>query len=208
MSDEEYGVCPTTNAIDMSKIARSTLFADEMDYPRQIQKQPTPGLVGELRGAYANHKWKPQWSTFAHPRLKIDSKVHKGVDIYAPLGTHIYATFDGQLVFRNDQDLGLFAELRFVYAGESWLIRYGHLDTAVGGPRSVKQGEFIGTAGCSGNAAGAQPCFQPNRCGMHSTHVHVAMLSANKALFVDPLKALKWKLAYETDLQERDCEEA
>ena len=61
---------------------------------------PSPGVAGQLRGHYRRTdwvgRWNPGWSEFGHPR---SGATHKGVDMYARVGTDVAAIADGYAVF-------------------------------------------------------------------------------------------------------------
>jgi murein DD-endopeptidase MepM/ murein hydrolase activator NlpD len=173
-------------------------------YPTQLGGTPILGRAGELRGFYANNRWRPKWSGFQYPRSATN--FHGGVDIYAPRGTPIVAMIDSEVEQRtNANDMGQRVHLRFDFAGVDYRFILGHLDRFEGGPRSVTKGTVVGYAGCTGNAAGAQPCLSPNACGKYSTHLHLQLIRDADGRKLDPLKALNWKLAYDDDHRDILC---
>lgn len=176
-------------------------------YPTQLDTAPVLGLAGELRGFYANDRWNPKQSRFAYSRKP--GKLHGGVDIYAPSGTPIVAMVAGEIKqLTSPDDLGKRVHLRFVHAGVGYRFMIGHLDSFNGGEQSVSKGAIIGYAGCTGNAAGNQPCLTPNTCGKFSTHVHIQLVRDADNKRLDPLKALNWVLAYADDERDVHCSQA
>lgn len=168
--------------------------------------------AGELRGMYSTQvagvitqtTWKPQWSTFAHPR---GGGGHNGVDIYAPVGTPIVAVVDGALTFHaaGSSEIGNRAWLAFKRGSTSYRLIYGHLSGFAGADRSVKRGEVIGYSGCSGNANYALDCLAPGKCGVASSHVHLILKNDTQGTDLDAASALGWRLRYADDLRELPC---
>lgn len=79
---------------------------------------------------------------------------HRGVDMFAPVGTPVLAPESGELVlFWNElggKSFGLYADSGTFYYG-------AHLDTFVGEDRRVGAGEMVGTVGNTGNARTTPP---------------------------------------------------
>lgn len=84
------------------------------------------------------------------------SGVHKGIDIFADIGTPLLSVTHGLVLFQGDLKRGgkVVAVL-----GPKWRIHYyAHLHTASAGAGSfVSAGEAIGEVGDSGNAKGKPP---------------------------------------------------
>jgi len=182
-------------------------------YPLQLKKNPTPGYAGELRGYYrrsdGKDRWKPSWSAFNHPRDA--NSVHKGVDIYAPVGTEVVAVVEGWAEFHStpSSDLGIRIGINFTAAdGSKWDLLYGHLSSLVGASRRVKKGEVIGKTGCTGNAEDGT-CATANTCGGYSSHLHLAIKEPiSNGVYCDPLAFFGWTLDYQGDLRDVDCKNA
>jgi len=104
-----------------------------------------------------NHKtfWHEPWGA---------SKVHKGIDIFAPTGRNVIAATYGIVLYKANLKLGgnVIAVL-----GPKWRIHYyAHLDqTSVGLGSLLSSGETIGTVGDTGNAKGKPP------------HLHYSMIT-------------------------------
>jgi murein DD-endopeptidase MepM/ murein hydrolase activator NlpD len=81
--------------------------------------------------------------------------VHQGNDIMAPMGTPIYAPFDGTAVTATNKIGGMavkvFGEYGYVY--NAHLSRFGQLG-------AVEQGDVIGYVGATGNAGGPHDHFE------------------------------------------------
>ena len=141
-----------------------------------------------VAGAHPND-WNSQSFWFV-PGGK--SGVHKGIDIFAKLGTPVLSTTDGVVIFRGE--LGMGGKVVAVL-GPKWRVHYfAHLDqinTSLFQP--VGSGARIGTVGNTGNAAG-KPAH------LHYSIVRLvpapwAMDSSTqgykKAFFIDPNRYLQ-----------------
>lgn len=184
-------------------------------YPTQNPATtPSAGTAGELRGYYhksdGSDRWKPSWSTFDHPR---SGNTHKGVDIYASVGTEVVAIADGYAslypVAAPGDELGIKAGLTFTGSdGKKYDVLYGHLSAVNGVSRSVRKGEVLGRTGCTGNAEDGT-CGTPNTCNGHSSHLHVAVReSAAGSTYLDPAWLFGWRLGYASDARDVACDQA
>ncbi len=92
------------------------------------------------------------------------SGVHKGIDIFASMGTDLVSTTNGVVLFEGALDKGGNVVL---VLGAKWRLHYyAHLNTtSVKGFSIVSVSQKIGTVGDSGNAKGKQP------------HVHYSIVS-------------------------------
>lgn len=84
------------------------------------------------------------------------SVVHKGIDIFAKVGTPVLSASLGLVVYCGELSRGGNV---LVVLGPKWRIHYyAHLQTAlVGVGSSVGAGDTIATVGTTGNAAGKSP---------------------------------------------------
>ncbi len=87
--------------------------------------------------------------TWGQPRS--GGRTHKGTDMFAARGTPNVAIVDGQVRFTTDRLGGISA---YVDGNNGVQYYYTHLNSTVGGARSVKRGELIGYVGNTGNARG------------------------------------------------------
>ena len=100
---------------------------------------------------------------FGAPRYAGGYHLHAGVDILAPYGTEIYATFDGYATQNPNGLGGLAVEVHGApgYTYNAHLSSYSEHSTG-----SVQAGDVIGYVGDSGDAAGGPPHdhfeFHPN----------------------------------------------
>ncbi|PSJ57008.1 peptidoglycan DD-metalloendopeptidase family protein [Kumtagia ephedrae] len=115
----------------------------------------TNGMVTPVNGVMT--------STFGprkHPILKT-VRVHKGVDWAAPVGTPVYAAFDGMIAFHGD-GAGYGNVVRITHEGGRET-RYAHLsrfaqDLKAG--MAVKAGDIIGYVGTTGLSTGPHLHFE------------------------------------------------
>jgi murein DD-endopeptidase MepM/ murein hydrolase activator NlpD len=98
------------------------------------------------------------------------TRAHQGVDLYAPVGTPIFAVADGQIVQiqRNHPAYGqriilklavddAIARATGVASGSSLFVLYAHLSQISATLGKVTRGSTIGATGVSGNADQAYP---------------------------------------------------
>lgn len=172
------------------------------------------GNAGELRGFYhrsdGSDRWKPNWSTFGHPR---SGKKHQGLDIYARVGTAVVAIADGYAMLYPKpvpgDELGIKVGITIRASdNKKYDVLYGHLSGVEGESRSVKKGDVIGYTGCTGNAEDGT-CEAPNSCKGHSSHLHIAVRESTAgAPYLDPGELFRWRLGYADDLRDVPCNQA
>lgn len=109
-------------------------------------------LVVPVNGA-TRRDWNPE--TFWHSPWGA-SGVHKGIDIFAKVGTPVRSAGPGFVLFAGKLALGGNV---VIVAGPKWRLHYyAHLrETATSGGRLVSKGETLGSVGATGNAAGKPP---------------------------------------------------
>jgi murein DD-endopeptidase MepM/ murein hydrolase activator NlpD len=124
--------------------------------------------------------------------LPVDSRVrqafasrfnasHRGIDIFAPAGTAVFAVDDGEARAGEDPKGG---HVVFLKARSGASFYFAHLrDFAGTFPRTVKAGERIGSVGTSGNAQGKDP------------HLHFEVRPSPGADTVDPFPHLQEVMA-------------
>ncbi len=113
------------------------------------------------------------WSVFGDSR-DGGRRVHHGIDIFAPLGTNIYAASTSTVRRAGTRDRGgkivtLYDEARDIF------LYYAHLDEhRTEGGITVGPGDLIGTVGNTGNAFTTPP------------HLHLGIYDANWRRPLDP----------------------
>ena len=120
---------------------------------------PTSDLSGDAPRIIASGDWvcpvqggSSFTDTFGAPRG--NGRTHKGIDMFAPIGTPLVAVVSGSVFFQSDTLGGLAA---YVQGNDGNTYYYAHLNDYVGGARSVSAGELIGHIGNSGDASDAPP---------------------------------------------------
>jgi murein DD-endopeptidase MepM/ murein hydrolase activator NlpD len=93
-----------------------------------------------------------------HP-LYGDRRLHRGIDISAPVGTPIWAVADGTVITAEwDNSYGNFVEIRH---GDGTVTLYAHADKLfVAKGQQVKQGEAIAAVGSTGRSSGPHLHFE------------------------------------------------
>ncbi|NCA21723.1 MAG: M23 family metallopeptidase [Crocinitomicaceae bacterium] len=138
----------------------------------------------ELRGHY-NGGWSPKSSTNDYDKnLPKRNNNHYGIDLYAPIGTPIYACVDGTAKYNitDPKGYGNRIFLTGKYKGVTYQFMYAHLSTYK--PGKVKKGDQIGTTGQDGNASGQPAKF-------NHLHFEIRNSQGGKDLKLDPLKIIE-----------------
>ncbi len=122
--------------------------------------------------------WFEPWGT---------SGVHKGIDIFAKIGTGVVSTTDGIVIYTGNIPKGgnVVAVL-----GPKWRIHYfAHLNSIAVSPLNLlSSGSAIGSVGDSGNAKGKQPHLHYSivRVFPAPWAIDSATQGVKKAFFIDP----------------------
>jgi murein DD-endopeptidase MepM/ murein hydrolase activator NlpD len=84
---------------------------------------------------------------------------HQGIDIFAPMGTPVYASADGEVVYSERRPTGGFGNAVQLRHPDGYITKYAHLNSLAGyAPGdTVRAGDIIGYVGDSGNAKGTPP---------------------------------------------------
>lgn len=100
-----------------------------------------------------NKDWHPK-SFWYYPWGS--SGVHRGIDIFAPIGQPVLSSTDGVVIYAGYKSKGGHA---IMVLGPKWRIHYyAHLAAKkVRAGYTVAAGDIIGSVGTSGNAVGKQP---------------------------------------------------
>jgi murein DD-endopeptidase MepM/ murein hydrolase activator NlpD len=138
-----------------------------------------------------------------HPVLGY-TKLHKGVDFAAPVGTPIMAAGDGRI-----GRIGPFSTygnyIRIDHSG-NFSTAYAHLSRFAKGLRAgsaVRQGQIIGYVGRTGRVTGAHLHYEVIRGGVHINPSSIKMLPAGKLKGKDLAGFLAFKAKVEKDFQAR-----
>jgi len=117
------------------------------DHSIQAIQQASPFSFFPAKGSISSN-----FGYRVDPHLK-EKKLHKGLDIQAPIGTNVVSTSSGQVMYAGKQNgYGLIVE---ILHDNQITTRYAHLDKIlVKQPQRVEQGQLIGLLGQSGNATG------------------------------------------------------
>jgi len=119
-------------------------YSTKLGTPVTMLSGAQGGVVFPIPGG----KFSPGWGAARK------GHTHQGVDIFAPMGTPIYAPMDGKIQ-NTSGDLSGLAVRFFDSNGNKYFM--GHLSGQSGPNRAVKAGEVIGYVGNTGNAKGTSP---------------------------------------------------
>ncbi len=108
-----------------------------------------PLKIMALRGWYSDTQWSPEKSNY---KGRTGGK-HDGLDLYAPVGTPVYACVKGSLTFYESSSYGKTLTLEGKYNGKTYYFFYAHLSSIdVDLSKPVAAGQPIGKTGQTGNA--------------------------------------------------------
>lgn len=172
---------------------------DNAEIEKQLSSRVSP-LVQDadyhatLRGWYGQVN-KPRWCP-KQSKYGARGGEHEGVDIALPSGTRLRSLFDGYLEWKpNGGSIGHRVWINFKRSGLDYTLIYGHLDDKIGeAPRSVKPGEEVAIAGCTGNTT---YCPKENCLDRVEDHVHIKLVGKNGHF--DPVPFIGWNLRYYDD---------
>ena len=138
-------------------------YFDEKGLSSQKTLMKTPIDGARLSSRYGRRK---------HPILRY-TKMHRGIDFAAPIGTPIYAAGDGKIVFVGRK--GAYGKYIRIRHNSRYSTAYAHLSRYRRGIRKgkrVQQGQIIGYVGSTGRSTGP--------------HLHYEVLVKGKQ--INPLK--------------------
>lgn len=155
--------------IEHKRVADSILLnLEEKDSLAYLNRDSIPILAPikpiEIQLISSDYGWR------IHPIYK-DTRHHHGIDIAAPIGTHVFSTAEGIVIKAEMSKCGYGNEI-IIQHGNDYKTRYAHLDTinvVVG--QSVTNGTVIGAVGVTGLTTGP--------------HLHYEVLKNNKD--IDPM---------------------
>lgn len=101
------------------------------------------------------------WPTDSHfITYGYDAVIHRAIDIGGVVGSPLYATDSGVVVFAGGSNYG-YGNLVVLDHGNGWQSAYAHMDViSVNCGESVFQGSTIGTIGLTGNTTGPHLHFE------------------------------------------------
>jgi len=152
------------------------------EYGRNIWRNPLDKM--ELRGWYST--WRPEDSNDGIVPTRTAGK-HDGLDLYAPVGTPIFACVDGIRVRVGPNPSSTYGNtitIKGFYNGKEYYFFYAHLsETFIKIGEKVKAGKKIGLTGKTGNARDLLA---------KQTHLHfeVRNSSASQGASVKPFKTI------------------
>jgi murein DD-endopeptidase MepM/ murein hydrolase activator NlpD len=154
----------------------------EGEYARNIWRNPLDKM--ELRGWYAT--WRPNDSNFGKVPSR-DSGKHDGIDLYAPVGTPIFACVDGIRVKVGPNPSSTYGNtitIKGSYNGKEYHFFHAHLsEIYLKMGEKVKAGMKIGLTGKSGNAKNLLT-------KQEHLHFEVRKSNASQGAGIDPFEAI------------------
>ncbi|TDX11215.1 M23 family metallopeptidase [Flavobacterium sp. S87F.05.LMB.W.Kidney.N] len=154
----------------------------EGQYARNIWCNPLDKM--ELRGWYST--WRPEDSNDGIVPTRTAGK-HDGLDLYAPVGTPVFACVDGVRVRVGPNPSNTYGNtitIKGFYNGKEYYFFYAHLsETFIKIGEKVKAGKKIGLTGKTGNA-------RDLLAKMTHLHFEVRNSSASQGASLKPFKAI------------------
>lgn len=154
------------------------------EYARNVWRNPLDKM--ELRGWYKSG-WRLNESNYLLETKIRNKGKHLGLDLYAPIGTPVYACVDGTvLILRPDysQTFGLHVRIEGYYKEKKYNFFYAHLSKiAVKNFQKVKAGTLLGYTGQTGEAEGQPTAF-------NHLHFEVRNSRENRGATLNPLEEI------------------
>ena len=178
---QETNTAAAVGAIDMSKVAAPTQTGEDAQFKQLFAQwdnldRATPAATSvsvPSRMPLDNTKLTSDYGMRTHP-VPGGRRNHKGVDLAAPVGTPIYATGDGVVIFAGRQ--GAYGNLIKIEHELGVETNYAHLSKiGVKVGQRVSQGDPIGDIGSTGRSTGP--------------HLHYEVRMKGRA--VDPMSFIK-----------------
>jgi len=113
-------------------------------------KTPLPSqLIWPLKHYTISQQFAPVWNSS-----------HQGIDLKADLGTPVFSSHSGQVVYAGMQLSG-YGKTVIIEWSDNWSTLYAHLnEIQVQSGQYIEQGHQIGTVGQTGKATGAHLHFE------------------------------------------------
>lgn len=129
-------------------IATQSASAEALEVEAEIRSERA-GIICPVAGTI--------WFYDDFGNARSGGRSHQGNDLMSQSGVPVVAVVDGAVDYKSGSRQGKGAYLRGADGNEYW---YFHLNSYVGEPRLVRQGEVIGIVGESGNAGGVHTHFE------------------------------------------------
>jgi murein DD-endopeptidase MepM/ murein hydrolase activator NlpD len=150
---------PSSSAAPASTGGSSSESVSSPTGQERVNAQPT-GPMGDFA---ANFKDPVPGGSWSGPGLGLSRdggrRRHQGIDIFAPMGTPVYASADGEVVYSERRPSGGFGMAVQLKHTDGYITKYAHLSglSGYGKGDRVRAGDVIGYVGDTGNAKGTPP---------------------------------------------------
>ena len=124
---------------------------------------PPASSTGPIGAFGSNFKDPVPGGNWSGPGLGLPRdggrRSHQGIDIFAPMGTPVYASADGEVVYSERRPSGGFGMAVQLKHSDGYITKYAHLSGLAGYQpgQTVRAGDLIGYVGDTGNAKGTPP---------------------------------------------------
>lgn len=115
-----------------------------------------------------------------HPILGY-TKMHKGIDFAAPIGTPIYAAGDGTVTFAGNK--GGYGNFVMIEHNDTYATGYGHCSRIASGitpGRKIKQGDVIAYVGNTGRSTGPHLHYEIVQSGVQVNPTNIKFAGLDK----------------------------